>query len=190
MKTADVDILIIPGVNGSGPDHWQTRWERKLSTARRVEQADWDRPERNEWQDRLIAEVQRGRRPVVLVAHSLGAVTAVQAADQLASRVVGAFLVTPPDVSAPGLPQAWRAFGPLRREPLPFPAFLVLSRSDPYCAFEAGEAFARAWGAMMVDAGEAGHINPESGHGPWPEGLLLFSRLLRNLGAPQLARSV
>jgi predicted alpha/beta hydrolase family esterase len=44
MKAADADILIVPGVNGSGPDHWQTRWERKLSTARRVEQADWDSP--------------------------------------------------------------------------------------------------------------------------------------------------
>jgi hypothetical protein len=190
MKAADADILIVPGVNGSGPDHWQTRWERKLSTARRVEQADWDSPRPKEWQASLITEVHRGRRPVVLVAHSLGVVTAVQAADQLASRVVGAFLVTPPDVSAPGLPQAWRAFGPLRREPLPFPAFLVLSRSDPYCAFETGEALALAWDALLVDAGEAGHINPDSGHGPWPEGLLIFSRLLRNLGAPQLARSV
>ena len=190
MKAADADILIVPGVNGSGPDHWQTRWERKLSTARRVEQADWSSPRREEWQANLVAEAQRGDRPVVLVAHSLGVITAVQAADQLAHIVVGAFLVTPPDVSAPGLPQQLRAFGPLRQEPLPFPAFLVLSRTDPYCDFEAGEALARAWGALLVDAGDAGHVNPDSGHGPWPEGLLLFSRLLRSLGAPLLARTV
>jgi pimeloyl-ACP methyl ester carboxylesterase len=64
--------------------------------------------------------VHRGRRPVVLVAHSLGVVTAVQAADQLASRVVGAFLVTPPDVSAPGLPQRGAPSGHCGASPCPF----------------------------------------------------------------------
>ena len=38
MKAADADILIIPGYKNSGPDHWQSRWQAKLSTARRVEQ--------------------------------------------------------------------------------------------------------------------------------------------------------
>jgi uncharacterized protein len=42
MRTADCDILVIPGLGGSGPEHWQTRWEGRLSTARRVEQDDWD----------------------------------------------------------------------------------------------------------------------------------------------------
>ena len=34
MKTADVDILIVPGWQDSGPDHWQSRWERSLKTAK------------------------------------------------------------------------------------------------------------------------------------------------------------
>ena len=38
MKTSEADILIIPGWSSSGPDHWQTRWEKNLKTARRVEQ--------------------------------------------------------------------------------------------------------------------------------------------------------
>ncbi len=190
MKAADADILIVPGLNGSGPDHWQTRWERKLSTARRVEQADWSSPDRQGWQANLVAEALRSDRPVVLVAHGLGVVTAVQVAEQLANVVAGAFLVAPPDVSAPGLPQHLRAFGPVRRDRLPFPAILVLSRTDPYCTFQAGEALAEAWGALPVDAGDAGRINTDSGHGPWPEGLILFSRLLRRLGAPLLARTV
>jgi predicted alpha/beta hydrolase family esterase len=42
MRTSDADLLIVPGLGGSGPDHWQTRWEQKLSTARRVEQSDWE----------------------------------------------------------------------------------------------------------------------------------------------------
>ena len=41
MRTSDADILMVPGWNGSGPDHWQSRWERNLKTARRIEQDDW-----------------------------------------------------------------------------------------------------------------------------------------------------
>ena len=33
MKSSDVDILIIPGWSGSGPEHWQSRWEARLTTA-------------------------------------------------------------------------------------------------------------------------------------------------------------
>ena len=36
--------------------------------------------------------------------------------------------------------------------------------------------------ATLSDAGESGHINVESGHGPWPEGLLQFGQFLRKLG--------
>ena len=49
MRSSDVDILIIPGLGGSEADHWQTRWEQKLSTARRVVQDDWDRPVLEAW---------------------------------------------------------------------------------------------------------------------------------------------
>ena len=41
MRAADADILIVPGLHDSEPDHWQSRWQQKLSTARRVAQQDW-----------------------------------------------------------------------------------------------------------------------------------------------------
>ncbi|MEE8098948.1 MAG: alpha/beta hydrolase, partial [Hyphomicrobium sp.] len=34
MRTTDVDILIVPGWLGSGPDNWQSRWVRNLKTAK------------------------------------------------------------------------------------------------------------------------------------------------------------
>jgi predicted alpha/beta hydrolase family esterase len=34
----------------------------------------------------------------------------------------------------------------------------------------------------LSDAGESGHINIASGHGPWPEGLLQFGQFLKKLG--------
>ncbi|MFY8151337.1 MAG: alpha/beta hydrolase, partial [Hyphomicrobiales bacterium] len=54
MKTSDTDILIVPGWSGSGPDHWQSRWVAKLSTARVVEQEDWHAPSRL-WAERIVA---------------------------------------------------------------------------------------------------------------------------------------
>ena len=51
MKVKDADILIIPGFNNAGPAHWQSRWEARLSTARRIEGVDWHKPERQAWVD-------------------------------------------------------------------------------------------------------------------------------------------
>jgi len=183
MRTSDCDILIVPGLGGSGPDHWQTRWEQNLSSARRVEQADWDRPEGEAWIARLVEAVAASRRPVVLIAHSLGVPAVVHAAPSMGpGRVRGAFLVAPADVERPGLvPGLDLPFAPIPRDPLPFPSILVASRTDPYCAYERAEDLAYAWGAALVDAGEAGHLNIESGHGPWPEGLMRLAGFLKRL---------
>ena len=79
MKVKDADILIVPGYTNSGPDHWQSRWQAKLSTARRVEQAEWSKPVREDWTARVAEAVNAARNPVVLVAHSLGIPTALHA---------------------------------------------------------------------------------------------------------------
>lgn len=183
MKTSDADILIVPGLGGSGSDHWQTRWEQKLSTARRVEQADWHRPDRRPWTAVLAGAVEAASRPVILVAHSLGVPTVVHAAAALPAGVVrGAFLVGLPDLERPDMPpEIDAAFSPLPRDPLPFPSLLVASRDDPYCSYERAEDFSYAWGSALVDAGASGHLNAESGHGPWPEGLMRFAGFLKRL---------
>ena len=46
------NVLILPGWQNSGPDHWQSRWERKHGYVR-VEQHDWQRPLRGDWIARL-----------------------------------------------------------------------------------------------------------------------------------------
>ena len=183
MRTSDCDILIVPGHTNSGPDHWQSRWQGKLSNARRVEQDDGDSPARETWVSRLVNTVEGCRRPVVLVAHSLGVITVAHAAPILPQEVVrGAFLVAPPDVDDAGLiPEIERSFAPIPQDPLPFPSLLVASRSDPYCSYARAEDFAFAWGSAFLDAGDAGHINTASGYGPWPEGLMRFAGFLKRL---------
>jgi predicted alpha/beta hydrolase family esterase len=183
MRTSDCEILIIPGFEGSGPDHWQSRWERQLSTARRVEQDSWDAPDRDAWTSRLIEAVRSAKQPVILVAHSLGVAVVAHAAPLLPpGRVRGAFLVGLPDLGRTDLPSAIdRAFSTLPRDPLPFPSVLVVSRTDPYCDYDVAIDIAHEWGAAPVDAGDSGHINTASGHGPWPEGLMRFAGFLKRL---------
>ncbi|MBX3582576.1 MAG: serine hydrolase family protein [Rhizobiaceae bacterium] len=182
MKVKDADILMVPGYTNSGPDHWQSRWESKLSTARRVEQAEWSKPVREGWTARVAEAVNAAEKPVVLVAHSLGVATAIQAIPQFRNRVAGGFFVAPPDVANPAIrPKHLMTFGPYPRDPLPFPSVVIASRNDPYSTFEVAEDIAGAWGSLFIDAGEVGHLNADSGHGPWPEGSLTFAKFLSGL---------
>lgn len=185
MKSSDVDILIVPGWSGSGPDHWQSRWETRLKTARRVEQEDWYKPSRHLWAQRLVEEVRTSTRPVVLVAHSAGVSAVTHAAEHLKhGEVAGAFLVAPVSERAKrAIPGMGPDFIPLDRRKLPFPSVLIASATDPYCTPEEAKELAEAWGSELVDAGDSGHLNSESGHGPWPDGLLRFGGFLKGLTA-------
>ena len=182
MRTSDVDIIIVPGLSGGTANHWYSRWESKLPTATRVIQADWHHPRLEAWTGRLIEAVERAGRPVVLVAHSLGVITVGHAAGRIAERVAGAFLVAPPSPSEMlAIPEIDPAFADLPRDPLPFPAVLVASRDDQYADYVDSEALAKSWHVELVDAGLSGHLNDESGHGPWPEGLMRLAGFLKGL---------
>ena len=184
MKVAEADILIVPGYTNSGPDHWQSRWQKRLSTARRVEQEAWSKPVREDWTARFAAAVNEAEKPVVVIAHSLGVATALQALPECTNRIAGAFLVAPPEVNNPKIrPKHLMTFGPYREDPLEFPSIVVASRNDPFGSFEHAGEMANAWGAMFIDAGDSGHINAESGHGPWPEGIMVFANFLARLKA-------
>lgn len=182
MKVKDADILFVSGLKGSGPEHWISRWSNQLSTGREVVQAEWSKPVREDWTRTLADAVNEAQKPVVLVAHSLGVATAVQAVPEFEKPVAGAFFVAPPDVANPAIrPRHLQTFGPYPRDPLPFPSITVASRNDPFCTFEAAEDIAAAWGSLFIDAGEAGHVDDTAGYGPWPEGSMAFARFLSRL---------
>jgi predicted alpha/beta hydrolase family esterase len=182
MRTSEAEILIISGLGNSAPDHWQSRWEAKLSTARRIAQEDWQRPQLADWRRRIVAEVEAAEKPVVLIAHSLGALAVAHAAAELEGKVRGAFLVAPPSPRViASLDPIDPAFAAVPLAPLPFPSILVASRDDSYANYDELADIAHSWGAEISDAGASGHINAESGHGPWPEGLLRFAEFLKDL---------
>ncbi|MNJ80433.1 hypothetical protein D3C77_788180 [compost metagenome] len=45
--------------------------------------------------------------------------------------------------------------------------------------FERAEYWSRQWQVPLFDAGEVGHINAQSGHGEWGQGLNLLGTLYR-----------
>ncbi len=182
MRISDVDILILPGLGNSGPGHWQRRWAERFSTGRIVEQDEWDEPDPRDWIAAIVEAVELARRPVVLIAHSLAVSALVHAAPRLPEgKVKGAFLVSPPDHESRSAPRGIGGFGSVPRDPLPFPSLLVASINDIYVTPDRAADMATAWGSELHLAGEAGHINVASGHGPWPEGLLMFTRLMQRI---------
>jgi uncharacterized protein len=184
MKVSEADIIIVPGLGNSEPEHWQSRWENKLSNASRIIHPDFGLPSRALWVKAIVDAVDQSTRPVVLVAHSIGVAAIAHAAPQLGGLVAGAFLVALSDWNRPEvLPGLTHDFAPLPREPLPFPSMMVASRNDPYCDFEVAGDYANCWGSFLMDAGQSAHINMDSGHGPWPEGTMIFARFLSGLKA-------
>ena len=171
-------VLIIPGLGGSGRDHWQSRWQSRLPDARRVEQADWDRPYRAGWIAQLDAAVASAKQPPILIAHSLSCALVACWAAHHARPVRAALLVAPADVESDAhTPPEAHVFRPLPMTRLSFPTIVVASRDDPTVAFARATTMAKAWGAELVDIGDAGHINATSGYGEWPEGERLLARL-------------
>jgi predicted alpha/beta hydrolase family esterase len=165
------DILIVAGLWNSGPQHWQTHWEAKYSKWERVAHRDWHAPDRDEWVAELDAAIAACEGRPILVAHSLGCMLVAQWA-QAGSHlnVAGAFLVAPSDVDAPSYPIDAGGFRPVPMVKLPFPSVVVASTDDPYADVERSRAFAQAWGSKLIEIGDAGHINADTGYGPWPEG--------------------
>lgn len=177
-----VPTLIVPGLLNSGPGHWQSLWQAELPNAWRVEQSDWERPTLGEWTAGL-AEAVRRRPGSLLIAHSLGCAAVAHLSHISAGRgILAAFLVAPADVNRDGpVGRLLEGFAPIPQTPLPFPSLVVASVNDPFVHIDRARAFARAWRSRFVDIGAAGHINVESGHGPWASGRLLLDDFVQGL---------
>jgi uncharacterized protein len=186
MRESDqaTPILIVPGLGGSGPEHWQTHWERSYPRAQRVEQADWNQPVRADRLSRLT-QALRDAPGAILVGHSLGCALIAHLAWRRPDLAIGgALLVAPADVDDDDrIPRDVRDFAPMPLARLPFRAAVVASTNDPYMGLERARTLAKAWGTRFVNAGACGHINIAAGFGPWPAGEALLADLMRETGA-------
>jgi predicted alpha/beta hydrolase family esterase len=163
--------LIVPGLHGSGPAHWQSWLEALLPDARRVHQDDWSCPALPAWAERVTAEIDHAHGPVLLVAHSFGCLASAVAAARRPQRVAGLLLVAPAD------PDKFGVAATLPATPFAVPSLVVASTNDPWVGLGTARAWAQRWGSRLVNVGAKGHINTDAGFGPWPEGHALYESL-------------
>lgn len=178
--------LIVPGFHGSGSAHWQSWLETQVPNARRVRDIDWESPVLARWARAVRDEIDVSPGPVWIVAHSFGCLASVVAASDRLNHVAGLLLVAPAD------PERFTPVG-LRdenghleeeslsrwipREALGAPSIVVASTNDPWVRLSSAAYWADSWGSHLIEIGAAGHINVDSGHGPWPRGLELLTAL-------------
>ena len=160
----DMPILFVPGLRGSGPVHWQTHWQRQIPGARRIAHQDWQNPDVYAWTQAVVRATHAMPQAPMIIAHSFGCL-AVVCAGYAGARIRAALLVAPAD------PERFGIGAELAGKPLPFASTMVASSNDPWLKLIRAGTLASAWGSRFVLYRNAGHINAESGFGPWPQGL-------------------
>ena len=177
-RSTRTKVLILPGISSSGPQHWQSLWEKANPAFLRVEQDDWITPKCSDWVNRLEAAVAESGPDTVLAVHSLACLLVAQWAAVTNQTIKGALLVAPPDPANVNFPAGVSGFAPIPPQPLPFKSILIASSDDHYATLDFSRERAGVFGSEFVDAGELGHINSDSNIGDWQEGFEIFKKLL------------
>ena len=167
-------ILILHGLEGSGPDHWQT-WlaERLRARGEQVRYPDLPKPfdpRPEEWLAALERELE-GMEGAVVLCHSLACLLwlrfAAGASDRCAEHVL---LVAPP--RRDDLPPVARfhpdGVSPADVQRVAGETLIVCSDNDPYCPPGAVTTYAEPLDIPAHVISGAGHINTEAGFGEWP----------------------
>ncbi len=176
-----VTTLILPGIDNSGPDHWQSLWQRENPSFQRIVQDEWHAPRCQDWVDRLNQTLKEMPGRTVLVAHSSACAMVAHwvrgAKRPELENIHGALLVGPSDPEGPHYPPEPTGFAPMPLVSFPFPSIVVASTDDPYVSLDRAGEFASAWESRFVVIPNAGHINTASGLGLWPRGFALLREL-------------
>jgi predicted alpha/beta hydrolase family esterase len=183
-------VIILPGIGGSGPQHWQSQWEDQWQASARpflrMMPTDWDQPDLEDWIMALDAALAQIPAPPVLVADSLSCLLvahwAARQQNPALRAIKGAFMVAVPNPASSQFPAEALGFASVPQRELPFPTLLVGSENDPYARPEYMMRCARNWGAGMVMAGALGHINEASNIDDWPQGQALLTAFCTGLG--------
>jgi uncharacterized protein len=163
-------VFTVPGLYNSGPQHWQTHWEKEYGFTR-IEQKEWETPVCDDWLQTIDEAVTKYRlNDVILIGHSLACCTIVRWAEKYKRVIKGALLVGPSDVEAPSYPPGTKGFSPI----------VIASSNDEYVTMERAKEFAANWGSELINAGDLGHINSSSNLGNWPFGYSILKKLMND----------
>jgi predicted alpha/beta hydrolase family esterase len=174
-----MQVLILHGWQGSGPDHWQTwlagRLRERGVDVRSPDLPDADEPDPEAWDAALQEELDAMVAPEerVVVCHSLGCAAWLRhAARRPGVQAARVLLVAPPTPDS-DIPQVARFF-PTGADADAVAAIagetrLACSENDPYCPEGAIARFGEPLCIPVDLVPGGGHLNPDAGCGPWPE---------------------
>lgn len=161
-----VRLLVVPGLDNSGEDHWQTWLARQYAGSVRIAVGDWHHADLDRWAAAIDDALARHRGGAwVAVAHSFGCLALAHYAARGGRGVAGALLVAPASPERLGVGEHQVS------QPLPFPSTLAVSSTDPWVSLTDALYFGQRWGSEIVELGDTGHVNPASGFGSWPAAL-------------------
>ncbi|MBO9676491.1 MAG: alpha/beta hydrolase [Sphingobacteriaceae bacterium] len=170
--------FIVPGFGNSGPDHWQTYFEKSGDNFIRINQKEWDAPSNQDWIETIDSALAAYHPDhVVLIGHSLGCMAIANWAKAYQKKIKGALLVAPSDIEAPKYNFDTPGFDHVPLHKIDFKTIVVASTNDEWVTLERAEFFAKNWGSEFMNIGAAGHINANAGFGEWPEGLEILKKL-------------
>ena len=157
-------LLIVPGLHDSGPTHWQSWLQALHRGALRVQQRDWTDPQLDRWAARVASTLERaGPGPCIAVAHSFGCLALARHLELQRDSPISAALFV-----APAEPDKFGVADLLPRQPLAIASTVIASDTDPWMSAASARRWAQRWGSHVINLGDAGHINAESGFGPLP----------------------
>ena len=180
---SDQPVLILHGWGGNKPEHWQEELSRNPPAGVRCvypKMPDPTHPEPVAWIaaqeaafDALAGEADR----LVVVAHSLGAITFLHVAARAKRRLADRVLLVAPPYVLPGIAPWSAPEGVDRFFPPPLDAdavarsarevHLVGGDNDDYATWEQMETFAKRLGIGCTCLSGAGHLSPYWGYGRW-----------------------
>ncbi|HMU67852.1 MAG TPA: alpha/beta hydrolase [Cellvibrionaceae bacterium] len=169
---AGYPALIVPGLNNSDAEHWQSRWQARLPHSTRIELDDWATPNLDKWCSAIDRALARTHGPQVLIAHSFGTLACARMAQLLAEKIHGLFLVAPAD------PDKFAIADQLPKQPLGVKTHVIASSNDPWMRAEKAAHWAAQWGADFLVLKDVGHINSASNLAEWPLGVEQLQRLM------------
>lgn len=180
-------ILTIPGLDNSGPTHWQSLWEQKFTHCHRADLGQWGAPDLNQWVRRLDSIFADIDQPVLVAAHSLGCHAFTHWFEQASwtdrAKIGGALLVAPPDLGRISKLSRVTGFSHHASFVSQTPMIVVGSDNDHYAKTAYVWRLSRHWDARFVNAGPFGHINAESDIGDWHYGQYLLASLQTSVNA-------
>jgi predicted alpha/beta hydrolase family esterase len=167
-------FLILHGLEGSGPDHWQTWLAGRLrERGERVAYPDLPDPfdpQPEPWLAALREELAALDGERVVLCHSLACLLWLQHARSGAADAADRVLLVAP-------PAAWHIPAVARFRPdgvqaadverIAGSTLMFCGDPDPYCPGSAITVYGGLVQAARCIPG-AGHVNPDAGYGPWP----------------------